>query len=154
RRLDLVHRDRDDDRRPAADLAGEGDAARVRRTGAAARRLGRLLPGLGATRLDAGDLDDLTRDLRAARVPRRNHRRRRPDLALVGHLAPARDRSRRDTARAVGLPRGRALCQEARKAEAVRMIRVAGTRADFERCAEIYNAVEPDRVLTTDEAAS
>jgi mycothiol synthase len=34
------------------------------------------------------------------------------------------------------------------------MIRVAGTRADFERCAEIYNAVEPDRVLTPDEAAS
>jgi len=34
------------------------------------------------------------------------------------------------------------------------MIRVAGTRADFERCAELYNAVEPDRVLTADEAAS
>jgi mycothiol synthase len=34
------------------------------------------------------------------------------------------------------------------------MIRVAGSRADFERCAEIYNAVEPDRVLTADEAAS
>jgi len=34
------------------------------------------------------------------------------------------------------------------------MIRVAETRADFERCAEIYNAVEPDRVLTSEEAAS
>jgi mycothiol synthase len=34
------------------------------------------------------------------------------------------------------------------------MIRVAGTRADFERCAKIYNAVEPDRVLAPDEAAS
>ena len=34
------------------------------------------------------------------------------------------------------------------------MIRVAETRADFERCAEIYNAVEPDRVLTAEEAAS
>jgi mycothiol synthase len=34
------------------------------------------------------------------------------------------------------------------------MIRVAATRADFERCAEIYNAVEPDRALTAEEAAS
>jgi len=34
------------------------------------------------------------------------------------------------------------------------MIRGAETRADFERCAEIYNAVEPDRVLTAEEAAS
>ena len=34
------------------------------------------------------------------------------------------------------------------------MIRAAETRADFERCAEIYNAVEPDRVLTAEEAAS
>jgi mycothiol synthase len=33
------------------------------------------------------------------------------------------------------------------------MIRVADTRADFERCAEIYNAVEPDRVITADEIA-
>jgi len=34
------------------------------------------------------------------------------------------------------------------------MIRTAETRADFERCAEIYNAVEPDRVLTAKEAAN
>jgi mycothiol synthase len=34
------------------------------------------------------------------------------------------------------------------------MIRVADTRADFERCAEIYNAVEPDRVITAEEVAS
>ena len=34
------------------------------------------------------------------------------------------------------------------------MIRVADTSADFERCADIYNAVEPDRVLTAEEAAS
>ena len=32
------------------------------------------------------------------------------------------------------------------------MIRVADSRADFERCAEICSAVEPDRVLTADEA--
>src|SRR4029450_879128 len=53
-RVDLVHRDRDDDRGPAADLAGEGHAARLRRAGRAARGLGRLLPGLGAAGLDAG----------------------------------------------------------------------------------------------------
>ncbi|MFL5919936.1 MAG: GNAT family N-acetyltransferase [Gaiellaceae bacterium] len=34
------------------------------------------------------------------------------------------------------------------------MIRVADSRADFERCAAIYNAVEPDRVLSAEEAAS
>jgi mycothiol synthase len=34
------------------------------------------------------------------------------------------------------------------------MIRVAESRADFERCAEIYNAVEPDRVLTAEDGAS
>lgn len=34
------------------------------------------------------------------------------------------------------------------------MIRVADSPADFERCASIYNAVEPDRVMTADEAAS
>jgi mycothiol synthase len=34
------------------------------------------------------------------------------------------------------------------------MIRVAETGADFERCAEIYNAVEADRVLTAEEAAT
>ena len=53
RRLDLVHRDRDDDRRPAPDLAGEGHAARLRRAGDPARRLGRLLPGQRAAGVDA-----------------------------------------------------------------------------------------------------
>ena len=77
RGLDLVHRDRDDDRGPAADLAGEGHAARLRRAGAAARRLGRLLPGLGAAGLDAGARDDLARHVRAARLPRRDPERRR-----------------------------------------------------------------------------
>ena len=39
--VDLVHRHRDDDVGAAADLAREGHAARVRRAGDAARRLGR-----------------------------------------------------------------------------------------------------------------
>ena len=43
-RVRVVHRDRDDDVGAAADLAGEGRAARLRRAGADARRLGRLLP--------------------------------------------------------------------------------------------------------------
>jgi GNAT superfamily N-acetyltransferase len=34
------------------------------------------------------------------------------------------------------------------------MIHVAETSEDFERCAEIYNAVEPDRIITAAEAAS
>jgi mycothiol synthase len=33
------------------------------------------------------------------------------------------------------------------------MIRVADSRSDFERCSAIFNAVEPDRVLTAEEAA-
>jgi mycothiol synthase len=34
------------------------------------------------------------------------------------------------------------------------MTRLADTRADFERCAEIYNVVEPDNVITADQAAN
>ena len=64
-RVDLVHRHRRDDVGFAAHLAGEGHAARVRRTGDASRRLWRLLPGRGAAGLDAGDRQDLTRDVRA-----------------------------------------------------------------------------------------
>ena len=41
----LVHRHRHDDRGAAADLAGEGHAARLHRPGAAAGGLRRLLPG-------------------------------------------------------------------------------------------------------------
>ena len=59
--VDLVPRDRDHDRGAAADLAREGDAARLRRPGRAARRLGRLLPGLGAAGVDAVDREDLAR---------------------------------------------------------------------------------------------
>ena len=44
-RVGVVLRDRDDDGGAAADLAGEGRAARLRGAGDAARRLGRLLPG-------------------------------------------------------------------------------------------------------------
>ena len=76
-RVDLVPRHRRDDGGAAADLAGEGSPARVRRAGHHARRLGRLLPGLGAARVDAGALDDLARDLRAARDAGRDPRRRR-----------------------------------------------------------------------------
>ena len=96
-RVDLVHRRRDDDRRPAARLAGEGHAARVRRAGSDARRLGRLLPGVGAAGVDAVDLEDLAGDLRAPRRPQLDSRRGRPRLGR--RLAAAPDRGRLDPAR-------------------------------------------------------
>ena len=119
-RVGLVHRDRDDDRRPAADLAREGNAARLHRAGADARRLRRLLPGVGAAAVDAVARDDLAGDLRAARDPRRDPRRRRV-AQWARRLAAARDR------RGVGAARPRtsfrtrrAVREAARKAEAVR----------------------------------
>src|SRR4029078_11148193 len=54
RRVRLVLRDRGEDGGAPADLAGEGGAARVRRTGDAAGGVGRLLPRRGAARMDAG----------------------------------------------------------------------------------------------------
>ena len=66
-RVALVHRRRDHDLGPAADLAGEGRAARLRRAGPDARGLGRLLPGQRHAGVDAVDLEDLAGDLRAAR---------------------------------------------------------------------------------------
>ena len=75
-RVGLVHRHRDDDLGHAADLAGEGHAARVHRAGHAARRLGRLLPRVGAADLDGVDLGDLAGDVRAARHPRLDPGRR------------------------------------------------------------------------------
>ena len=75
-RVVLVHRDRDDDVGAAADLAGEGRAARLRHAGNDARRLRRLLPRVRDAGVDAVDLEDLARDVRAARLPRVDHRRR------------------------------------------------------------------------------
>ena len=85
---------------------GEGNAARVRRAGAPARRLGRLLPGLGAAGLDAGAREDLAGDLRARGLPRGDPRRRGPDRPLGRHLAADRDRDRLGPARALDLPQG------------------------------------------------
>ena len=86
-RLDLVPRHRRDDGGPAADLAGEGHPARIRRPGHDARRLGRLLPRPRAARVDAVARDDLARDLRAARDPGRDPRRRR-SRRLWGDIWP------------------------------------------------------------------
>src|SRR6478672_5732954 len=121
RGLDLVHRDRDDDRRPAADLAGEGHAARLRRAGALARRLGRLLPGLGAAAVDAVALGHLAGHLCAARLPRGDHRWGPPQRPHDRALGPARDRRRLGAARALDLSHRGALREEAREAEAVGM---------------------------------
>ena len=97
-RVGVVLRDRDDDGGAAADLAGEGRTARLRGAGDAARRLGRLLPGLGAAGLDAVGLEDLAGDLRAARDPRLDPRG--PGAPVGERVAPARDRRRLDPARA------------------------------------------------------
>ena len=76
-RVHLVHRRRDHDLGAAADLAGEGRAARLRRAGPDARRLGRLLPGQRDAGVDAVDREDLAGDVRAARLPRVDRGRRR-----------------------------------------------------------------------------
>src|SRR5581483_5870306 len=120
-RLGVVPGHRDDDRGPAARLAREGDAARLRRAGRAPRRLRRLLPRLGPAGLDAVAVDHLAGDVRVARDPRRDPRRRRPRHALGRRLAAARDRRRRDPARAGDVPPRRALREAAREAEAVRL---------------------------------
>ena len=73
----LVHRRRDHDLGAAADLAGEGRAARLRRAGPDARRLGRLLPGERDAGVDAVDREDLAGDVRAARLPGVDRQRRR-----------------------------------------------------------------------------
>ncbi len=99
-RVGVVLRDRDDDGGAAADLAREGRPARVRRAGDAARRLGRLLPGVGAAGVDAVALEDLAGDLRAARDPRLDPRG--PGAPVGERVAVARDRRRLDPAR----PRG------------------------------------------------
>ena len=117
----------DDDRGAAADLAREGRAARLRRAGHAARRLGRLLPGRGAAAVDAVALDDLAGDVRAGRHPRGDPRRRRALDDVGRDLAAARDRRRLDPARAVGLQARRDLRQEAREAEAIGMSDAATT---------------------------
>ena len=75
--------------------------------------------------------------------------------AAVGRrLAAARHRRRLGAARAVHVPNRRALREAARKAEAVGMIRLAETRADFAHCAEINNAVNPDQPVTVDQIAT
>ena len=70
-RVTVVHRRRDHDVGAAADLAGEGRAARLRLPGRDARGLGRLLPGQRHAGVDAVDLEDLAGDVRAARLPQR-----------------------------------------------------------------------------------
>ena len=81
-----------------ADLAGEGDAAGLRRAGPDARRLRRLLPGRGAAGMDAVDRQDLAGDLRAARLPQLDPARRGAQLGR--RLAAARDRPVLDPDRA------------------------------------------------------
>src|SRR5581483_10105962 len=106
------------------------DAARVRRAGADAGRLRRLLPGQRAAGVDAVGREGVAGDVRAAREPPPDPERRR---ARVGRrVAAARDRRRLDPARARRVQGGRAIREEARQAEAVGMTvdRFAGRVAE------------------------
>ena len=97
-------------------------------------------------------LEDLAGDLRA-RAGSATAILNGAGLTDLGrHLAADRDRRRLDPARAVDLPHGRAVREEAREAEEVGlMIREStGDSADFERCVEIVNAVEPDNPTTVE----
>src|SRR5439155_13777270 len=118
-RVRLLHRRRDHDLGAAADLAGEGRAARLRLSGRDARGLGRLLPGQRHAGVDAVDREVLAGDLRAARLPKLDRLRHRPRVGR--RLAAADHRRPRDADRAPGLPRRGAAREEAREAEAVRM---------------------------------
>src|SRR5439155_18332867 len=103
----------------AADLAREGHPARVHRPGPAAGRVGGLLPGQRAARLDAVDLGDLARHVHARGLPGRDPERRGAGGRVAGHLAAARDRRDRGAAGAGRLPSRRALRQAARPAQAI-----------------------------------
>src|SRR5207302_7663917 len=113
-----------------ADLAREGCAARLRRAGRDARRLGRLLPGERDAGVDAVDREDLAGDLRAPRRPELHHPWGRPRVGR--RLAAADHRRPGDADRARGLPGRRAPREEARKAEAVRMIELREAETDDE----------------------
>ncbi len=106
--VDLVHRHRDDGVRPAAHLTREGDAARVRRTGNAARRLGRLLPRVGPPGVDAVAREAVACDVCARRDPCRHHGGGRARLDVGRNLADAHHRRRVDPTRPLDLPSRRA----------------------------------------------
>src|SRR5207249_1610375 len=128
----------------ATHLTGEGRAARLRRAGRDARRLGRLLPGERDAGVDAVDREDLAGDLCAARRPELDHPRHRSRLG--GCLAPLDHRRPGDADRARGLPCRGAAREEAREAEAVRMIelRVAETDDELEAWRRVRIAVVPN----------
>ncbi len=88
-----------------ADLAGEGDAARLRRPGHPAGRLGRLLPDQRPAGVDAVDREDLAGDLRARRGAAVDPAREGAQRPLARHLAADGDRGRRRPAGAGRLPR-------------------------------------------------
>ena len=77
-------------------------------------------------------------------------------LQLGGRLAAARDRRVLDPDRAARLPRGRALREAARKAEAVGMIelRVATTPGDLVLWADLKSQVVPNEPVTAEQLAA
>ena len=85
--------------------------------------------------VDAGDRDDLARDVRAARHPRDAARWRRARRRVGRPVAAARSRGDLDPARARGLPRGRALRQAQRQAQAKRVTVTGASRTSGARTA-------------------
>ena len=80
--------------------------------------------------VDAVDLEDLAGDVRAARLPGVDRRRRRARVG--GRLAAADHRGARDADRAGDLPGRRAVREAAREAEAVGMIELREAKTDDE----------------------
>ena len=98
--------------------------------------------------VDAVDREDLAGHVRAARQPRHD-----PEwsLAAVGRrVAAARDRGRLDPARPRRLPRGRAVREAAREAEALGMIELRPVESDAELAAwaELKSTVVPNEPVS------
>ena len=100
----------------------------LHRPGPPARRLRRLLPGVGTAAVDAVDREDLAGHLCAARDPRRDPRRRRPLNPVGQYMAAAGARRRAIPLGLFVFSARRALRQAAREAQAVRVIGLAGFR--------------------------
>ncbi len=109
--------------------------------GSDARGLGRLLQGHRHAGVDAVDLEDLAGDVRAARRPGVDHRRRRDRVG--GRLAASDHRRPRDTDRLGDLQPRRAVREEARETQEGRVMQdwFAG------RVAERYDANTADMPL-------
>src|SRR5919198_2060555 len=127
-----VHRPRDRVGGTAAALDREGSADGLHRAGRGAARLGRLLPGLGAARMDAGARGRLAGDVRDPGDARRAARRRRRRRGVAEPVAGAPPRRGLHPARAACVPVGRGVREAHRSAEAERMMSRELTATDLQ----------------------